>query len=314
VIYHNRIVIDTDAGIDDSVALALAARSPELQILAVTTTYGNAPLDLSTRNARRVLELAGSPHIPVLPGAWKPIARPLVTAPETHGASGVGYAPVPPPRPGGAVPRPRVLLDVLRATPGPITLVTLGPLTNLAIALRADRSLVRSRVACHLGMFGNINERGNTNRWADFNAWSDPEAADEIVRSALPTTMVGLDVTRQMTMSAREVERLRGSQDPLVAWLAEALQFYVEFHRSQERLDGCVVNDILPIGELIRPGLLSGERLGLRVALDEGEHRGHTKSDVRGSMTNVALQVDIAGMRKLLIRVFGKRWLEGAHR
>ncbi len=115
-------------------------------------------------------------------------------------------------------------------------------------------------------------------------------------------------------MSAREVEWLRRSPDPLVAWLADALQFYVEFHRSQERLDGCVVNDVLPIGELISPGMLSCERLRLRVALDEGEHRGHTKSNTRGSPMNVAMQVDIEGMRKLLIRVFGKRWLEGADR
>jgi purine nucleosidase len=309
--YPSRIIIDTDAGIDDVVALALAARSPELQILAVTGTYGNAPLDLVVRNARRVLQLAGAPHTPVLPGAGKPISRPLVTAPETHGPSGVGHATVEPPRPGLSVPRHGVLVDVLRATKGPVTLVTLGPLTNLANALRVDGGLVRTRVAHHLGMFGNIGERGNTNRWADFNAWSDPEAANHVVQAGLPSTMVGLDVTRRMTMCAGEVEWLRRSPDPLVAWLADALQFYVEFHRSQERLDGCVVNDVLPIGELISPGLLSCERLSLRVALDEGEHRGHTKSDASGSITNVAMRVDIEGMRKLLVRVFGRRWKAG---
>jgi inosine-uridine nucleoside N-ribohydrolase len=120
-------------------------------------------------------------------------------------------------------------------------------------------------------MFGNINERGNTNRWADFNAWCDPEATEVVLRAELGTTMVGLDVTRRMTMTARQVDRLRTSNDRLVAWLGEALRFYVEFHKSQERLDGCVVNDVLPIGELIM----------------------------------VALRVDVEQMQRLLSRVVG---------
>ncbi len=303
---HTRlpIVIDTDPGIDDVVALALAARSSELEVVAVTTTYGNATLDATTRNARTLLQLVGRSDIPVRPGADRPVVRNLVTAPETHGPTGVGYAPVPEPEPTAA--NPRVLLEVLAAAPARVTLVTLGPLTNLAHALEADPELVRQRVTRHLGMFGNIHERGNTNRWADFNAWSDPEAARVVLRSELPTEMVGLDVTRRMTLTAAEVQRLADSSEPHTAWLGHALRFYVEFHVAQERLHGCVVNDVLPLGEILSPGLLTLAQLPLDVNLEDGEHRGHTVESPDGVPTQVAVRVDIPRMRELLGRVFGE--------
>jgi inosine-uridine nucleoside N-ribohydrolase len=295
-------VIDSDPGIDDVVALALAARSPQLEVLAVTTTYGNATLAATTRNARALLELAGRADIPVRAGAERPLVRELVTAPETHGPTGVGYAPVPEARP--VVADPTVLLEVLGSAREPVTLVTLGPLTNLAHALQADAEMVRSRVSRHLGMFGNVHERGNTNRWADFNAWSDPEATGVVLRSGLSTVMVGLDVTRQMTLTGAEVEQLVDSGDPLTAWLGKALRFYVEFHCARERLRGCVVNDVLPLGELLSPGLLTLAQLRLDVNLGDGEHRGHTMKSAEGTATQVAVGVDIPTMRELLGRVF----------
>jgi len=119
-----RVIIDTDPGIDDVVALALAARSPEIQLVAVTTSYGNAPLRLTTRNARLALRLAGRPDIPVLPGADRPLARPLATAPEIHGPSGVGNAPVDAAAPAPPAPQRHALLVALAAVPAPVTLVT----------------------------------------------------------------------------------------------------------------------------------------------------------------------------------------------
>ena len=297
------IVIDTDPGIDDVVTLALAGRSPELDVVAVTTTYGNARLEVTTRNARLALEMVGRSDIPILPGADRPLVRSLVTAPETHGESGVGYATVT--AASAVTPQPTALVTVLRDAPKPLTLVTIGPLTNLAHALETDADLVRRRILRHVGMFGNISERGNTNRWADFNTWSDPEAADRVLRARLPTVMVGLDVTRQMTLSRAEVAHLAESDDELTRWLGDALRFYVEFHNRQERLDGCVVNDVLTIGELVRPGLLILEERRLVVDLDEGDHRGHTREHVNGTATAVAMGVDIPRMRKLLGRVWG---------
>ena len=309
-----RVLIDSDPGIDDVVTLALAARAPELEIVGVTTTYGNATLDLTTRNAKEILRLAGRSDIPVYPGSDRPLQRPLVTAPETHGPSGVGYAPVPPPPPppppDGQTTNPTVLLDLLSRSEEPVVLVTLGPLTNLAHALTADPALVRSRVRRHIGMFGTLEARGNTNRWADFNAWCDPEAAQVVLRSELPSEMVGLDVTRQMVLSAAVVERLARSADTVVSWLAQALRFYVEFHRQRELLDGCVVNDVLTVGELLAPGLLKLAHRRLLVDLDEGDHRGHTKSARDGARARVALGVDIPRMCAVLTRVLGESWTD----
>lgn len=296
------IVIDTDPGIDDVVALALAARSPELRIAAVTTTYGNAPLATTTRNARRLLALVGRHDVRVRPGADRPLRRALVTAPETHGPTGVGYADVGPEDP--VEPNAEALLEVLASLDRPVTLVTLGPLTNLAHAIARDSDLVRRRVARHVGMFGNLHERGNTNRWADFNAWCDPEAVAAVFDARLETVMVGLDVTRRMTYSAAEVAAFGASSDPLTRWLGDALRFYVEFHRSQERLDGCVVNDVLPIGELLMPGLLTLAEVSLRVNLESGEERGRTAESADGIPTHVAVAVDVATMRGLMERVW----------
>lgn len=302
-----RVIIDADPGIDDVVAITLAARSPEISLVAVTTTYGNAPLALTTRNARIALMLAGRPDIPVLPGADRPRSRPLATAPETHGKSGIGYASVVPAVPLAPAPHRTVLLDLLDAVPPPVTLVTIGPLTNLAAALEADAPFVLSRVGYHIGMFGSIHERGNANRWADFNAWCDPEAADMVVRSEMPVHMVGLDVTRRMTVTAAEVTALGRSPQELARWLGAALQFYVEFHRSQERLDGCVINDVLTIGDLVAPGMLGFESKDIRIELDETEHRGHTREGGPSSR-QVAMSVDTRTMRHLLSRVFGRGW------
>ena len=302
------IIIDTDPGIDDVVTLALAARSPELEIVAVTTTYGNATLARTTRNARYVLALAGRSDIPVIPGADRPLVRPLVTAPEAHGESGVGHA-----EPGGEAGPPScsalpAVVEALHLADAPITLVTLGPLTNLAHALRTDPDLVATRVRRHIGMFGSLHERGNTNRWADFNAWCDPEAVAEVFGAELPTEMVGLDVTRRMTLDRAEVDRLGRSSDPLVRWLADALRFYVEFHSRQERLDGCVVNDVLTIGQLLEPHLLDFARFRLKIDTGDSEHRGRTLSDPAGAAIRVALDVDVNAMRRLLDRVFGDAW------
>lgn len=303
-----RVVIDTDPGIDDVVALALAVRSPELQVVAVTTTYGNAPLALTTRNARHALRLAGRPDVPVLPGASRPLCRPLITAPETHGHSGVGHAPVPGP-PHTVCPNPTVLLDVLETCGSPITLVTLGPLTNLATAWRGDPDLVRRRVRRHVGMFGSMNTRGSAKHWADFNTWSDPEAAHTVVESALDTFMVGLDVTRQLILYGQDVDRIGGAPDSLARWLAHALRFSVEVGNRHGR-DGCVVNDVLTVAELAAPGLLGFESIGVGIDLGENENRGRTTEEGR-DLVHAATAVDVPRAKRLMNRVFGRGWEGG---
>ncbi len=306
-----RVIIDSDPGIDDVVAITLAARSPEINLIAVTTTYGTAPLALTTRNAHLALRLAGRPDIPVLPGADRPRSRIFATAPatETHGESGVGYAPVPPAVPRQPAPQRDVLVELLRRVPPPVTLLTLGPLTNLANALESDRALVTRHVQCHIGMFGALHERGAADRWADFNCWCDPDATERVINSELPTHMVGLDATRQMIVTADEVARLAEAPDALTRWLAAALLFYVESHRRMRGLDGCFVHDVLPTAEILGPGTLRFQSRNVLVDLDESERRGHT-TEGGTSTIQTAISVDTHRIRRLLTRVFGQGWRE----
>src|SRR5438132_44545 len=177
----------------------------------------------------------------------------------------------------------------------------------LALALRSDPDLVRAKVARHIAMIGNIAAQGNTTRYAEFNAWCDPEALDLVLKAELPTELVGLDVTRQAVLAPHEITRLGTAGAPQARWLQDALRFYMEFHKRAEGLDGCIVNDVLPIAGLVKPATLTFAEQRLVVDLDEADHRGHTRIDPHGARVKVATRVDVALVRPLLSeRVF--RW------
>jgi len=298
------VLIDTDPGIDDMLALFLALGSPELDVRGISVSYGNTAVENAYRNAVAIVRRAGK-RTTLGVGARRPLARSLSVASETHGESGLGYA---------AVPPAGVILDFVKSLdrlladqPEPVTLVTLGPVTSLALALRRDAALVRDKVKRHVAMIGNVAAPGNTTPYAEFNAWCDPEALDLVLRAELPTEMVGLDVTRQLVLAPSEATRLAHSGAAQAMWIQDALRFYMEFHKRQEGLDGCIVNDVLPIAELVHPGLLSFEEQRLMVDLDEAEHRGHTRVDPEGVRVKVAMRVDLGPVRRLLSeRVF--RW------
>ena len=313
------VIIDTDPGIDDTLALFLALESPELDVRGISVSYGNTVVENAFRNAVVILRRAAK-RTTLGVGARRPLKRPLAVAADTHGESGLGYAELPPA--GVILDFVKSLDRMLADQPEPVTLVTLGPVTSLALALRRDPDLVRSKVARHIAMIGNVSAKGNTTRYAEFNAWCDPEALDVVLRAELPTEMVGLDVTRQMVLGSNEITRLANSGAPLALWLQDALRFYVEFHKRQEDLDGCIVNDVLPIAVLLKPGVLQFKERRLAVDLEDGDHRGHTRVDPTGVRVQVASEVDVAPVRSLLSeRVF--RWAarqpaaagvaEGAH-
>jgi inosine-uridine nucleoside N-ribohydrolase len=296
------VVIDTDPGIDDLVALTLALCAPELRVVALVTSYGNATLDHTTRNLRALLAQLQRDAIPVFPGADRPLDRALAVEPSRHGPTGAGHAPVPPAMPIAA--DPGALIAALEHADEAITLVTLGPLTNLALALRTDVSLVRNRVQRHIGMFGSLTVHAGPDRHADSNAWSDPEATADVIAAGLPTTMVGLDVTRRIVLTRPEIATLARSEDPLTGWLAGALQFAVASHRRRGGLDGCRVHDVLPVAEAITPGLLTLAEHRLTVDLDEGDNRGRTVESGSGSPVVAAVDVDLTRTRALMRRVF----------
>ncbi len=301
------LVIDTDPGIDDSLALILAARAADVRLLSVCASYGNTTLDRATRNARHVLARAGC-GTPVFAGADRPIVRPLVTAKETHGAEGLGDHALPPPP--AVAPSPSGLLEAVRAAREPVTLVTLGPLTNLALALRVDPAFLRSNVVRHVAMAGNIAAAGNSGGLAEFNVWCDPEAAAEVFAAGLGTELVGLDVTRRLVITAGGVDKLAACADPEAQWLAGLLGFYVRFHHAQEGLAGAVINDPLAVALALQPGWGRAETVRLAVNRAEGPGRGETAAGGAGDAA-VRVYRDVAFPplhRWLLDHLFG-RWL-----
>jgi len=297
------IIIDTDPGIDDCLALLLALNSPELDVRAISISYGNTVVENAYRNAVEILRKAKhTVRIPLGIGARRPLKRQLQVADDTHGPSGLGYAEVPPA--GVILDYVRPLERLLAAQPEPITLVTLGPVTSLALVLRANPALVRDKVSRHVAMIGNVEAAGNQTRFSEFNAWCDPEALATVLAAEIPTEMIGLDVTRKLVIKGNEVERL-AQHSP---WLYDALRFYVEFHKKQEGLDGAVINDVLAIACLLQPEVLTFSDLRLVVDLDDGQSRGRTKLNPKGSFTRVAMEVHPPPVRRLLF----ERVLTGA--
>jgi inosine-uridine nucleoside N-ribohydrolase len=304
------LVIDTDPGIDDALALILAARARRSLLCAVSVSYGNTTLERATRNARAVLARAGC-GAPVFPGSDRPLTRPLVTAKETHGPDGLGDHRLSPPEP--VRPSRTSILQAVRAAGRPVTLVTLGPLTNLAYALRNDAALLRSRVVRHVAMGGNLAAAGNSGGLAEFNVWCDPEAAAEVLGAGLGTELVGLDVTRRLVVSAAAVQRLATGTDPEAQWLGRLLGFYVRFHERYEGLAGAVINDPLAVALALEPAWGSSDALPIAVSLAEGEGRGETRAGAPGDPV-VRVHRDAAFDRVhdlLLEHLFG-RWLTKA--
>jgi inosine-uridine nucleoside N-ribohydrolase len=289
------VIIDTDPGIDDCLALLLALNSPELDVRAISISYGNTVVENAHRNAVEIIRRVKHPiRVPLGIGARRPLKRQLDVAADTHGVSGLGYADVPPA--GVILDYVRPLERLLEAQREPVTLVTLGPVTSLALVLRANPDMVREKVGRHVAMIGNIEAPGNVTRFSEFNAWCDPEALATVLAAEIPTEMIGLDVTRKVIMKGNEVERLAHSSP----WLHDALRFYVEFHKKQEGLDGAVINDVLAIAYLLQPDVLTFSDLRLSVDVDDGQSRGRTKLNPKGSFARVAMDVHPPPVRRLL--------------
>ncbi|MBI1722781.1 MAG: nucleoside hydrolase [Gemmatimonadetes bacterium] len=306
------VVIDTDPGIDDALALILAARWPRASLRAVSVTYGNTTLDLAARNARLVLARAPAEPL-VLPGWDRPLTRPLVTAKETHGAEGIGDHTGPPPDP--VYPSGSALRDALRAGREPVVLVTLGPLTNLALALRLDADFVRSRVRRHVAMGGNIAAAGNTGPYSEFNVWCDPEAAREVFAAGLGTELVGLDVTRRLVIPATAVAKLATHQAEEARWLGRLLGFYVRFHEETEGLRGAVINDPLAVALALEPSWGRNEALPVAVDLSDGPERGRTTigdADAGDPRLTVYRDFEPRRVHELLLEHLFGRWLTDA--
>lgn len=241
-----RIILDVDPGIDDAMAILLALQSPELTIEAITVVSGNVFADLGAENALKLLELAGRSDIRVAKGARYPIRRKLITAQAVHGENGLGGLQLPDPvqklDPKHAID---LIIEIVNQNPGEITLVPVGPLTNIALALRKDSSLA-SKVPEIILMGGSI-AGGNASPAAEANIYNDPEAASVVFNSGIPILMTDLNATAQAVLQRRHLSRLAGSRSPLAQAVVEMGDFYVAF---SERLgfEGASLHDPLAVG------------------------------------------------------------------
>lgn len=274
------IVIDCDPGIDDAVALLLACASPELRLLGVSTVAGNVTLEHTTRNAGRLLALAGRSDVPVAAGAGRPLVR---TSPgraeQVHGEDGVNRATLPEP---AAEPDPRpaidLLADAIGGSPEPVTLVAIGPLTNIALLYA-----VHPEVAATLGrvvIMGGSAAGGNSTAAAEFNVWSDPEAAYRVLTDPgldrpVPTTMIGLDLTLTVPFTEADLQSLaRGGAAGQAA--AAMLRPEAERQRQKTGVATLAVHDAVAVTAVLRPDLLRTRPATITVDCSDDDTRGAT--------------------------------------
>lgn len=290
------LLIDCDTGIDDALALLYAVASPDADILAVTCVPGNAVLADVLRNTRAVMALAGRADVPVVPGRDRPLLRALRTAPETHGPTGLGYARMDPP---AGPPDERVAADIIvevaRQRPGEVTLVTLGPLTNVALAVLREPALPRLLRRLVM-MAGSYRAPGNTAPTTEWNASVDPEALAIVLEAwaeaggaeardvGLPWAL-GLDVTERAKMTPGHleqlVERSGAPEGPIVRFVRDALRYYFEFHGRYDGFFGAFIHDALAVAVALDPALARREALRVEVELAGSRTGGETVTDWR---------------------------------
>jgi len=288
-----RILIDTDPGIDDALAILLALASPELQVDGVSTVHGNCSVEQATANALAVLELAHASQIPVARGFALPLVQPSLLAPETHGATGIGYARFSPPKARPVTQHSvEFLIEKILSAPGEMTLVCIGPLTNLAVAIRKEPRLLKA-VKEVIIMGGAIRHEGNTTPLAEYNVYVDPHASHMVYHSGLPITLVPLDVTYQCALTRADVERLQKIQSPIPRFIADATRFYMEFHDRYQQIEGCIINDPLALALAFAPELCGYEEHYVDVDLSGGVSMGKTFADFFG-MTSQPANMKIA--------------------
>ncbi len=304
---EREIIIDCDPGIDDALALVFAHGSPGLRLRGVTTVAGNVPLDMTTANALRVADFIGIRDVPVVAGSGSPLLRPGLDARHVHGSSGLGGALLPAPSspaaPGHAVD---FLIETIGAAPGEITLIAIGPLTNIALALRREPRLV-GWVRDFVIMGGSAG-RGNATPAAEFNIAADPEAAEMVFGAGWTVTMIGLDVTRQARATAVVLDRMRGLGRLADELLLPALARYRA--RAGGGTAGPAVDDVCAVAHVAWPGLIRCQPARVEVETHGRWTSGMTVTDfgaapgVRNAM--VATEIDVTAFWDRVLSAYAR--------
>ena len=276
---RQKVIFDTDPGIDDAMALLLIHRSPALELLGVTTVLGNADIDTVTRNAL-YLKQRFAIAAPVARGADQPLKRPRSASPtHIHGRDGLGNISIPEKIDVAPDPRPawQFIVDTVRANPGEVTLIAVGRMTNLALALQHDPGIAPLVKAVSImgGAFGVNGHTGNVSPVAEANIIGDPDAADIVLTAPWKVTVVGLDVTHETVMTAAYLARLRDAAGADGRFIWDITRVYEQFYRDQVGLDGIACHDLLAVAYVLDPTLFTLREGPIRV-VTEGIALGQT--------------------------------------
>ena len=291
-----KLIVDVDTGIDDALALLYLLASPEAELLAVTCTSGNVEAGQVAENTIALLDLAGRRDVEVALGRRVPLKRPLMTTPETHGPKGVGYATLPPPTRGVSQRHSAdLIVEEARRAPGEVTLITLAPLTNLAVALEREPALPRLLKGLVM-MAGSYRSPGNTAPTSEWNVAVDPEAMQAVLsawesagqsdKSVSRPVALGLDVTERAKFLPDHLARLHAAAgnpqaNPVLQFIDDALRFYMEFHSRYDGFYGAFIHDALAVASALDPALLKTEALPVQVELAGTLTSGETVTDWR---------------------------------
>lgn len=301
------VLIDTDTGVDDALALIVALRSPEVRITGITTVAGNVEVHRCTRNVREVIRRLGpGEDIPVVSGATRPMRLPLITAPEVHGPGGMGR--VTPSRAPAVSSDPslasRFIARQARLYGRRLTIVAIGPLTNLAVAFRRY-PMEMSSVGRIISMGGAFRVPGNTGPVSEFNYVVDPHAVQVVVTEAANLLIVPLDVTEQVTLMWTELVRRSGRRKH--RWFRRLVDGYMRYHEATEGFRGAYLHDPIAVAEAIRPGILRSRGSSVKIEIGGGITRGMTTEvpdGRRSGSVRIATAVDTREFRAMLSRLW----------
>ncbi|HEY1225226.1 MAG TPA: nucleoside hydrolase [Brevundimonas sp.] len=276
------LIIDCDPGVDDAVGLLLAFASPEFELLAVTAVGGNVPVMKTARNARILRQIAGRADVPVFMGADRPLVREPAGAGEFHGAEGLGdIVPFEPDQPCADGHSADAIIDLVMARPvRSVALCVMGPMTNLALALRKE-----PRLAAHLGpvvvMGGARSEGGNITASAEFNIWADPDAAAEVLATGCEVVMFGLDATHQVRSTETRIAAIEAAGTAMADTAASTLRFSQRTERKIVGWDAPPLHDPCTVAWLLKPELFELKPCHIQVETASNLTRGHTAVEFR---------------------------------
>jgi len=304
------ILIDTDTGVDDALALILAFRSPEISVKVITTVAGNVEVHKCTRNVRAILELLEISNPPaVIEGAYKPMVRSLLTASEVHGRDGLGNTQRTIHKKTKASPNKAVdmIIQCCAEYRRKLTIIAIGPLTNIAHALHKNPSAMKN-IDGIISMGGAFRVPGNTGPVAEFNYYVDPEAAENVLNSGLPVTILPLDTTEQCVLMRSELEAVAAQHGSrYFAFLLQMTHDYMEYHLRTEGFRGGYLHDPLAVAVVVDPSLIETRHVDAHVECRGTFTRGMTVADVRTEKQSGPLRVVTRVDRERFLQLFRER-------